>query len=80
MISRKITDLIVKDAKWLKHYTWIIIHEVPAENWMVDSTILPELKARLQTEKNSITTKFSFKTEVALREVREAKKACEAGI
>jgi 4-oxalocrotonate tautomerase family enzyme len=50
-ICRKVTDLIVKETKQPQHYTWIIIHEVPAENWMVDRPTLPELKTKLQTEK-----------------------------
>jgi phenylpyruvate tautomerase PptA (4-oxalocrotonate tautomerase family) len=46
-LSRKVTDLIVKEAKQPQHYTWVMIHEVPAENWMVDRLTLPELKAKL---------------------------------
>jgi 4-oxalocrotonate tautomerase family enzyme len=50
-LSRKVTDLIVKEAKQPQHYTWVIIHEVPVENWMVDRLTLPELKAKLMAEK-----------------------------
>lgn len=50
-LSRKVTDLIVKEAKQPQHYTWVIIHEVPAENWMVDRLTLPELKEKLMAEK-----------------------------
>ena len=50
-LSRKVTDLIVKEAKMPQHYTWVIIHEVPMENWMVDRLTLPELKAKRQAEK-----------------------------
>jgi len=50
-LSRKVTDLIVKEAKQPQHYTWVIIHEVPGENWMVDRLTLPELRAKLQAEK-----------------------------
>ena len=46
-LSRKVTDLIVKEARQPQHYTWVIIHEVPAANWMVDRLTLPELKAKL---------------------------------
>jgi len=46
-LSRKVTDLLVKEAKQPQHYTWVIIHEVPSENWMVDRLTLPELKAKL---------------------------------
>jgi 4-oxalocrotonate tautomerase family enzyme len=49
-LSRKVTDLLVKEAKQPQHYTWVIIHEVPMENWMVDRLTLPELKAKLVAE------------------------------
>ena len=50
-LSRKITDLIVKETKQPQHYTWVIIHEIPLTNWMVDRLTLPELKAKLNPEK-----------------------------
>ena len=50
-LSRKVTDLIVKEAKQPQHYTWVIINEVPEENWVVDRLTLPELKARLTAER-----------------------------
>lgn len=50
-LSRKVTDLIVKEANQPQHYTWVLIHEVPLENWMVDRLTLPELKAKLAAEK-----------------------------
>jgi 4-oxalocrotonate tautomerase family enzyme len=50
-LSRKVTDLIVKEAKQPQHYTWVIIHEVPEESWMVDRLMLPELKAKLMQKK-----------------------------
>jgi 4-oxalocrotonate tautomerase family enzyme len=50
-LSRKVTDLLVKEAKQPQHHTWVIIHEVPVENWMVDRLTLPELKAKLMAEK-----------------------------
>ena len=49
-LSRKVTDLIVKEAKQPQHYTWVIINEIPVENWMVDRLTLPELKAKLMAE------------------------------
>ena len=52
-LSRKITDLIVKEAKQPQHYTWVMIHEIPAENWMVDRLTIPELKAKLAAERKS---------------------------
>jgi len=50
-LSRKVTDLIVSETKQPQHYTWVIIHEVPEENWMVDRLTIPELKAKLKAEK-----------------------------
>ena len=50
-LSKKVTDLIVSEAKQPQHYTWVIIHEIPQENWMVDRLTLPELKAKLAQEK-----------------------------
>jgi hypothetical protein len=35
----------------LASYTWVIIHEVPETNWMVDRLTLPELKSKLKAEK-----------------------------
>jgi len=55
--SRKVTDLIVKEAKQPQHYTGVIIHKVPAENWMVDRLTLPELKVKLMTEKKRAVPK-----------------------
>jgi len=50
-LSRKVTDLIVKETKQPQHYTWVIIQEVPVENWMVDRLTILELKAKLMAEK-----------------------------
>ena len=50
-LSRKVTDLIVSETKQPQRYTWVIIHEVPEENWMVDRLTIPELKAKLKAEK-----------------------------
>lgn len=50
-LSRKVTDLIVTEANQPQHYTWVIIHEVPTSNWMVDRLTLPELKAKIQEGK-----------------------------
>jgi 4-oxalocrotonate tautomerase family enzyme len=52
-LSRKVTDLVVQEAKQPQHYTWVIIHEVPSENWMVDRLTLPQLKAKLAAEAKS---------------------------
>jgi 4-oxalocrotonate tautomerase family enzyme len=50
-LLRKVTDLIVREANQPQHYTWVIIHEVPGENWMADRLTIPELKAKLMAEK-----------------------------
>ena len=50
-LSRKVTDLIVKEAKQPQHYTWVLIHELPEMNWMVDRLTLPELKANIKAGK-----------------------------
>ncbi|MBM3299724.1 MAG: tautomerase family protein [Deltaproteobacteria bacterium] len=51
-LSRKVTDLIVKETNSPQHYTWVLIHDIPPENWMVDRMTLPELKAKLAAEKS----------------------------
>jgi len=51
-LSRQVTDVIVQQAKQPQQYTWVIIHEVPIENWMVDRLTMPELRAKLAAEQN----------------------------
>jgi 4-oxalocrotonate tautomerase family enzyme len=46
-LSRKVTDLVVNETGKPQHYTWIMLHEVPAENWMIDRLTLSELRAKL---------------------------------
>jgi 4-oxalocrotonate tautomerase family enzyme len=50
-LSRKVTDLLVKETRAPQHYTWVIIHELPEANWMIDRLTLPELFAELEAEK-----------------------------
>ena len=50
-LCRKVTDLIVQEAKVPQQATWVIFNEVPAENWMIDRMMLPEFKAKLMAEK-----------------------------
>ncbi len=50
-LSRRITDVVVEVARQPQHYTWVIVHEVPEENWMVDRLTVPELKAKLRAER-----------------------------
>jgi 4-oxalocrotonate tautomerase family enzyme len=50
-LCRKVTDLVVKEAKVPQHLTWVIVHELPGENWMIDRLTVPELLAKLKSEK-----------------------------
>lgn len=50
-LSWKVTDLIVKDAHQSQQYTWVLIHEIPEQNWMVDRLTVSELKAKLRAGK-----------------------------
>ena len=50
-LSRKVTDLIVKESKQPQQLTWVIIHELPVENMMIDRLSVPELKVKLMSEK-----------------------------
>ena len=50
-LSRKITDILVKEAHVPQQYTWVFIKELPMANWMIDRLTLPELFARLKAEK-----------------------------
>lgn len=50
-LSKKVTDLIVKESKQPKEGTWVIINEVPAENWLLGGLTISEFKAKLMSEK-----------------------------
>jgi phenylpyruvate tautomerase PptA (4-oxalocrotonate tautomerase family) len=50
-LSRKVTDLLVKEAKVPQQYTWVFIKELQPANWMIDRLTLPELFAKLKAEK-----------------------------
>ena len=52
-LAKKITDLVVKEAKQPRQYTWIMFHELPGENWVIGGLTLPELKAKLKEEMES---------------------------
>jgi 4-oxalocrotonate tautomerase len=49
-LSRKVTDLIVTQAHQPQQHTWVIIHEIPLESWMVGGLTIPELKAKMKAE------------------------------
>jgi 4-oxalocrotonate tautomerase family enzyme len=46
-LARKITDLVVKETGMPQHYTWVMVHEIPEEDWIVDRLTVTELKAKL---------------------------------
>ena len=50
-LSKKVTDLIVKETKQPKEGAWIVINEIPAENWTLGGLAIPEFKANLIAEK-----------------------------
>jgi len=50
-LSRKVTDLVVKESKQPKDYTWVIIREEPMENWLVGGFTTQEVKAKMMREK-----------------------------
>ena len=50
-LSRKATDLLVKEAKVPQQYPWVFIKELPPANWMIHRLTLPELFEKLKTEK-----------------------------
>jgi 4-oxalocrotonate tautomerase family enzyme len=50
-LAKKITDLVVQEAKQPKDYTWVVIHEEPVENWLAGGLTIPEIKAKLAQEK-----------------------------
>ncbi len=45
-LARKITDLIVKETGMPQQFTWVMIHEIPEEDWIVDRPVVTELKAK----------------------------------
>jgi len=49
-LYKKVSDLIVREVKHLQHYSWVILHEVFEEHWLVDRPTLPALKTRLLAE------------------------------
>lgn len=46
-LARKITDLIVEETGMPQQYTWVMMHEIPEEDWIVDRLTVTELKAKL---------------------------------
>ncbi|MFX0201015.1 MAG: 4-oxalocrotonate tautomerase family protein [Candidatus Hodarchaeota archaeon] len=50
-LAKKVTDLVVQEAKQPKDYTWVVIHEEPMENWLVGGLTMHEVKAKMMQEK-----------------------------
>jgi 4-oxalocrotonate tautomerase len=50
-LSKKVTDLIVKEAKQPREGTWVVINDVPIENWLVGGLTVAEFKATLMQQK-----------------------------
>lgn len=50
-LARKITDLMVRETGMPQHYTWVMVHEIPEEEWIVDRLTVTELKKKLAGEK-----------------------------
>ena len=46
-LARKVTELVVQEAGQPKDYTWIVIHGVPLENWLVGGLTIQEVKAKM---------------------------------
>jgi 4-oxalocrotonate tautomerase family enzyme len=50
-LGRKITDVIVKETKMPQEFVWVMIHEMPEEDWLVDRLTVVELKKKLAESK-----------------------------
>ncbi|MCP8303860.1 MAG: 4-oxalocrotonate tautomerase family protein [archaeon] len=50
-LASSVTDVIVKEAKQPKQFTWVLIHEIPPNDWMVGGLTVPELKKQMQEKK-----------------------------
>lgn len=47
-LARKVTDLVVQEAKQPKEYVWVLIREEPLENFLLGGLTIQEIKARMQ--------------------------------
>jgi phenylpyruvate tautomerase PptA (4-oxalocrotonate tautomerase family) len=48
--ARKMTDLVVKETGMPQHYIWVMVHEIPEEDGIVDRLTVTELKQKLAKE------------------------------
>lgn len=46
-LARNITDRMDKETIMPQHYTWVMVHEIPEEDWIVDRLTVTELKVKL---------------------------------
>jgi phenylpyruvate tautomerase PptA (4-oxalocrotonate tautomerase family) len=49
-LARNMTDLMVKETGMPQHYIWVMVHEIPEEDWIVDRLTVTELKQKLARE------------------------------
>jgi len=50
-LARKVTDLVVQEAKQPKEYTWVLIREEPLENFLLGGLTIQEVRAKMQQKK-----------------------------
>jgi len=50
-LVKSVTDVIVKEARQPKEHTWVLIHEIPPDDWIVGGLTVPELKKKMQEKK-----------------------------
>jgi 4-oxalocrotonate tautomerase family enzyme len=50
-LARKVTDLVVQEAKQPRDYTWVLIHEEPLENFLLGGLTIQEVRAKMQQKK-----------------------------
>ena len=46
-LGRKITDLMVRETGMPQEYFWVMIHEIPESDWVVNRLTVAELKKQL---------------------------------
>lgn len=48
ILLKKVTDLIVEETQVPQQYTWVIMHELQPQNWMIDRLTVPELLKKIK--------------------------------
>lgn len=46
-LGKKVTDLMVRETGMPQEYIWVMIHEIPEGDWIVDRLTVTELKKKL---------------------------------